>query len=236
MNITVINTCADITSVGDFWGLIDQYNLGQYVVDESGISQIVESSNPERNGERIIISHQPIIITAKFENLQTGKELIQLTYVRNQKVASIIVPRMVISNRSDLIKLCDVGIRVHSINVNKMISFFQEFESLNDEKLHIIPSTSHLGWHNNIFIPYDKVMYIDTQDRFKSLIKALKPSGSYQEWLEHIKKIRAMNRLEIKVMMAAAFASPLVKILDALSFVVDLYGTTEQGKSVTLSI
>ena len=50
------------------------------------------------------------------------------------------------------------------------------------------------------------------------------------------KQLRSCGRLEPRIALAASFASVLVQPLDALPFIVDFYGQTGGGKTVTINI
>ena len=51
-----------------------------------------------------------------------------------------------------------------------------------------------------------------------------------------MKELRASERIEIKFMLAASFASILLPVLGGLPFFVDLWGETEGGKTVSLML
>lgn len=61
-------------------------------------------------------------------------------------------------------------------------------------------------------------------------------SGAGTRWFEYVSGLRKTKRLEIKLLLAASFASVLVQPLSGLPFFVDLWGETEGGKSVTLAV
>ena len=50
------------------------------------------------------------------------------------------------------------------------------------------------------------------------------------------KEAACIRKMEIKLMLAASFASVLVPLLGGLPFIVDLWGETEGGKTVTLMV
>ena len=67
-------------------------------------------------------------------------------------------------------------------------------------------------------------------------MRVLRERGSWQEWLSYVRKLRATGRPEIKFSLAASFASVLVGKLGVLPFIVDLWGETEGGKSVSMML
>ena len=97
-------------------------------------------------------------------------------------------------------------------------------------------STSKLGWHGNVFVPYDLSIVFDGEYRFKTLFQSIQESGDYFKWVTLAKQLRSCGRLEPRIALAASFASVLVQPLDALPFIVDFYGQTGGGKTVTINI
>ena len=97
-------------------------------------------------------------------------------------------------------------------------------------------STSKLGWIQNDFIPYDTEIVFDGDQRFRQTYDSVSERGNWEIWQSHMQKLRKSGRLEIKFMMAASFASVLVSLLGGLPFIVDLWGETEGGKTVSLMV
>lgn len=76
----------------------------------------------------------------------------------------------------------------------------------------------------------------DGDTRFQQLFNSIGEHGSREVWYDCVREIRKGGRIESKFLLAAAFASILIKVLDALPFFVDLWGETEGGKTVTLML
>ena len=72
--------------------------------------------------------------------------------------------------------------------------------------------------------------------QFKSVFESIRPHGKKDLWMDCVRKLRKTGKTEIKFMLAASFASVLVKKVGALPFIVDLWGETEGGKSVALML
>ncbi|WP_244062784.1 DUF927 domain-containing protein, partial [Faecalicatena contorta] len=117
-----------------------------------------------------------------------------------------------------------------------LVRFLSDVENFNDNEINVQYSSSKLGWIKGGFIPYDKDIVFDGDSRFKQVFESIEERGSRAKWYSHVKQLRSTGRLEIKFMMAAAFASVLIGPLGALPFFVDLWGETEGGKSVTLML
>lgn len=128
------------------------------------------------------------------------------------------------------------GLSVTSENAKHLVKYLNDVENLNSYDIGLLKSTSKLGWHKNDFIPYDKSIIFDGDIRFKNIFEAICKEGHEDVWIEYVRKLRATGRPEIKFMLAASFASALIKPLGILPFFVDLWGETEGGKSVSLML
>ena len=107
---------------------------------------------------------------------------------------------------------------------------------MNDSHIKVQYSTSKLGWIKDQFIPYDTEIVFDGDQRFRQAYESVSERGNWKIWQSHMLKLRKTKRLEIKFMMAASFASVLVSLLGGLPFIVDLWGETEGGKTVSLMV
>lgn len=205
-------------------------NCGSWVANGNGIVSYNVIGMEQR------ASYQPIIPVERLENIETGEEQIVLAFYRNHKWKEIKVPKDVISSASKIVALSKYGLSVTSENAKYLVKYLNDVENLNDNEIELLNSTSKLGWHKNDFIPYDKEIIFDGDIKFKQLFEAINTLGHEDIWLDHVRKLRDTGKAEIKIMLAASFASVLIKPLGILPFFVDLWGETEGGKSVSLML
>ena len=182
--------------------------------------------------------YHPIMPISRLINIETGEEQIHLAYKRNGLWKDVRIPKVIISKASSITELAKWGVGVTSENARLLVKFLADVENFNDDLIHIKQSTSKLGWRNEDkdFLPYDTDIEFDGEYKFTELSRSVKESGDYAEWMKLIKEIRAKCGIEARLALAASFASPLVKITNSLPFIIDFYGTTENGKTVTLMI
>lgn len=203
---------------------------GSWVANENGIVTY------NVMGMELRASRQPILPVERMENIETNEERIVLAFKRNYRWKEITVAKDVIASASKIVALAKYGLSVTSENAKYLVKYLNDVEALNNDEIEIIQSSSKLGWHGSNFLPYSGNIVFDGDIRFKSIFEAIHEQGSEDEWIEHVKELRATGRKEIKFMLAASFASALVGLLGALPFFVDLWGETEGGKSVTLML
>lgn len=203
---------------------------GSWVANENGIVTY------NVMGMELRASRQPILPVERLENIETGEEQIALAFKRNYRWKEITVAKDVVASASKIVALAKYGLSVTSENAKYLVKYLNDVESLNNDDIETKQSSSKLGWHGTDFLPYEGNISFDGDIRFKSIFEAIREQGSEDVWLDHVKTIRKSKRIEAKFMLAASFASALVKMLGTLPFFVDLWGETEGGKSVSLML
>lgn len=208
----------------------DNLFCGAWIAGEDGIYA--------QNDSRIeaVACYHPILPVERMKNLETGEEQIKIAYKRNGKWNEVIVPKTMITSASKIVALSGRGISVTSENAKLLVKYMSDVENMNDSHIKVQYSTSKLGWIGEQFIPYDTEIVFDGDQRFRQTYDSISDHGNWKLWQQHILKLRKSGRMEIKFMMAASFASVLVSILGGLPFIVDLWGETEGGKTVSLMV
>ena len=206
-----------------------ELNCGNWIADYSGIRTF------GMFGE-VLACYHPILPIKRLINKETGEEHVILAFYRNKRWKTVKVPKTVISSANKIVGLSAQGIAVTSENAKYLVKYLLDIENLNEGDIEVVQSTSKLGWHDNVFVPYDNKYLFDGEAKFKSLYEAITEHGSRDKWYEHIKMLRKHGKPEVKFMIAASLASVLVGKFKALPFIVDLWGFTEGGKTVSLMI
>lgn len=192
--------------------------------------------NPNPGSLDIQACYHPIIPVERLKNLETGKEQIKLAYRRNGSWRELIVPKVIVTSNTKIVSLSELGISVTSENARYLVKYLADVENLNEDYINIQYSSSKLGWIKDDFLPYDTDIVFDGDIRFKQLFESIEQKGSREIWYSHIKELRRGGRIETKFLLAASFSSILVSLLGGLPFIVDLWGETEGGKTVSLMV
>ena len=215
----------------NFEGPYNNYVCGAWIAGEDG----VYAQNDSQGGCGCPVI-TPILPVERMKNLETGEEQIKIAYKRNGRWDEIIVPKTMVTSASKIVALSGRGISVTSENAKLLVRFLSDVENMNDSHIKVQYSTSKLGWIKDQFIPYDTEIVFDGDQRFRQAYESVSERGDWKIWQSHMLKLRKTKRLEIKFMMAASFASVLVSLLGGLPFIVDLWGETEGGKTVSLMV
>lgn len=205
-----------------------ELNCGNWIADNNGIRILTFL------GEKMACYH-PILPVERLFNIETKTEKITLAYLRDDEWKEITVDKGLIASSTKIVKLADYGVAVTSESSKAMVQFLCDIENMN--QIPLKNSTSKFGWHNDEFIPFDRSIVFDDESRFKELTESLKERGSYDIWLDMCKKIRQNKaHYEPQLYMAASFASVLLKKLNMLPFIVNLWGSTGKGKTVAMML
>lgn len=203
---------------------------GSWIATENGIF------SSETSKARELVCHHPIMPIKRLKNLETNKEQITIAFKRDGLWSEMTVPKSNIASTQKIVELVDYGIQVNAENAKLLIKYLSDVEMYNADMIDIQRSTSKLGWHGDVFVPYDLSIVFDGEYRFRTLFQSIQEGGDYYKWVTLAKELRSCGRLEPRIALAASFASVLIHPLNALPFIVDFYGQTGGGKTVTINI
>jgi len=182
--------------------------------------------------------YHPILPVRRLQNIETGEEQIVLAFKRGRIWNELTVPKAMIAKASTITELSKYGVSVNSENARLLVRYLADVENWNDDLIDLQRSSSKLGWRDNrrYFLPYDPGVSFDGLSRFRDLYSSVHSAGDPEIWTSHMKELRASGSIEPRIALAASFASVLLRITGSQCFVVDFWGTTEGGKTVTIMI
>lgn len=199
---------------------IENYDMGSYTCTIKGIT---DKSNYK-------FSYIPVLPVERYINEDTGKEKVKIIFYKENEWKELIVDKSQLSISQKLLLLSDDGLDVNSENVRYYINYFSDIMNINNIKK--LDSISHIGWKENLFIPYDSHGIFDGADDFKNIYKAIGSKGNYEKWKTCIFELR--KHKIIKLLMATTLASPLLEKLNLQPYMVNLWSSLS-GNGKTLS-
>lgn len=224
------NVISSLDNWTNFEGPFNQMFCGSWIAREDGIwAQNTGTIDAQA-------CYHPIMPIERMKNVQTGEEQIKIAYKRNGRWDTVVVPKTTVTSASKIVGLSSRGIAVTSENAKLLVRYLADVENMNDRDIQVKYSSSKLGWVKEDFLPYDTSIIFDGDARFGQIFESIQQKGSAERWYKHVSELRKTGRMEIKMMLAASFASVLVSPLGGLPFIVDLWGETEGGKTVTLML
>lgn len=207
-----------------------ELKTGEWLADDFGVTR-----RNERNGEDIACVH-PIMPIECLSNIDTGVEKLRIAFKKGKCWRNEIYERRTIASANNILELANNGVAVTSENSKYLVRYLHDVENLNYDIIPQHKSVGRLGWTNNDgFSPYVKDLIFDGANNFKIIYDSVRSEGSFEKWLEVAEKVRASDS-PAKIMLAASFASVLLKVLGKLNFMVHLWGGTESGKTVSLML
>lgn len=202
---------------------------GNWIADQEGVRTFTMF------GEQLACYH-PILIAQRLMNAETGKEKVKIAFQKGFKWKEIVVDKGMIASSNKIVNLADYGVSVTSETSKSLVKFLSDLENFNIQELDTRVSTSKFGWINGEFMPYGLDVEFDSESRFKDIFESVRPTGNYETWLNLMLKIRKSGRYEPQLYMAGSFASVLLKPLNVLPFILNLWGDTGKGKTVALMV
>lgn len=211
-----------------------ELDCGNYICTESGVS--IDSPF----GGLITVCSHPIMPIKRLVDIDSNEVKIEIAFKRgmNAHWATAIFDKSTLANSRSITALAGYGVAVTSESAKELVKYLDHMESANFDALPVENTTDHLGWVKDYgFAPYIENIVYDSAGRFDKEFRSVNTVGSYDEWLKLAKQVRAGGSIPARIMLAASFASVLVSKLDALPFIVHLWGNVSGiGKSVALML
>ena len=215
------------------------FPIGYSVSAQSGIVKI--------DGEKVItVCRRPIVITEKTYNIEDKVLKLKLAYMNTtDKWKSIPAQSAaIIFNSRKLVDLAEQGLPVTSSNATQLVDFLDAFNVQNETVFPMTYSVSRGGWYTfddkdyfvdprcELFLTKDdkKIrVKIESQSQF---VQTLKQYGSLKAWKRAYKL--AKKSPVARLIVAAAVAPILLKILGERNFLLYIYAPTRAGKTTAL--
>ncbi len=200
-----------------------------------------------------LFSYAPVLITGRAIDIDDGTEEVELTFKKRGKWRPLLLSKRVVSDARKIIEFADYNLPVDSNNAKKMVEYLSAFDAYNGD---LIPNTfiaRSTGWKTlqdkYVFVLNRSVsrgakkqqtesqgMTIDFRpdNEFERFVKALTPEGTYPKWREVAKEVLQFPVAAFA--FYASFAAPLLKILNAPSFIIHFWGNTSVGKTTVLEL
>lgn len=179
----------------------------------------------------------PIMPVRRLINIDTGEVKQEIAFQRGKRWRKVVFDKQVLSSSQKIVGLASYGIGVDSENAKGMVAYLSAMENMNYDQLPEASSVGRLGWVDGYgFSPYVDNLVFDGNDSYRHMFECVRTHGDESEWMALAKEVRAGNSIAARVMLAASFASVLVKPMDALPFMVHVWGGAGAGKTVGLML
>ena len=231
------NTDAIVQNEGALEGLEkflnDKPDFGRYLCTNSGIYKVVGQLNIP-----IKICGHPVFPTKRYVNIETGSELLDVSYKLDGRwKTKKLIDRKTISQSRTIVALSEFGMGINSENAKDMVVYFSEMDNLNRDIIPRNETVNHLGWVSEKgFSPYIKGVEYDSGGKFSEAFASVRSEGSFDVWKETAAKVmNERQSLPARIMLAASFASIVLKWTCQQPFMVHLW-SSESGTGKTISL
>lgn len=207
-------------------------NCGKWIANDLGV--IMTDVTAQGIPVTTSACPHPILPVERYINIDTDTEKVKLAFFKDGRWREVTVDAGTVMNKNSIIQLADRGVLVTSESAKDLVRYLSDTIALNAQEIPLYRSIGRLGWIDGDFIPYNDAVKYDGDLDFKSIYDNVKEHGDACKWLEHISELR--QDINIRLVLAASFASPLIEVLGALPFILHLWGTTGFGKTVSLMV
>ena len=216
----------------DFTGQELELDCGSWNASDTGIY------GTDKLGFEVVACYHPIMPVQRLVNVDTKVHKVMLAYRLGRRWETVIEDRSVVSDSRSVISLSKYGIMVNSETSKALVRYLADVEQLNYDLIPEVSSVGRLGWiHDYGFSPYEENLVFDGEETFRTRFESIQEKGSRQAWLDCVRAVRAgktPGNVVARIVLAASFASVLVKPCNCLPFFVHLWGGSETGKSLSL--
>lgn len=216
----------------DFTGQALELDCGSWSASDVGIY------GTDKLGFEITACYHPILPVQRLINIDSGIHKVKIAFSLGRRWNYVIEDRSTISDSRSIIGLSKYGVMVNSETAKPLVRYLSEVEQLNYDDIPEVASVGRLGWIDDYgFSPYVDDLVFDGEEEFRTRFESIRSRGSRQEWIDCCRKVRAgktPGNVIARIVLAASFASVLVKPCSCLPFFVHLWGGSETGKTVGL--
>lgn len=215
------------------------------VTDLSSVASPLRFCPPAAQTERKRIALRPVWISGLGYTIDTDEPLVQLSYgTTDRRIATIWLGRGEITEHHLLQKLGARGIPVDSLNTKDILLFLRETESVNARVLpnllvghrsgpYSLPGGAR-GWllGRHWIGPEGSHLAPDPREntRYMAAFQQKGDRKYWMDWWHHLYRHRWVTRWVI----AASFATPLLRLLGIRTFFVHHWGNSSSGKTAIL--
>ena len=216
----------------DFTGQELELDCGSWNASDTGIY------GTDKLGFEVVACYHPIMPVQRLVNVDTKVHKVMLAYRLGRRWETVIEDRSVVSDSRSVISISKYGIMVNSETSKALVRYLADVEQLNYDLIPEVSSVGRLGWIDGYgFSPYEENLVFDGEETFRTRFESIQEKGSRQAWLDCVRAVRAgktPGNVIARIVLAASFASVLVKPCNCLPFFVHLWGGSETGKSLSL--
>lgn len=182
------------------------------------------------------ISRSAPRILRELIDLEGNRVFFEIAWADRDEERRQFITAETLTTKRKLVELSNFGLGVNDVNAKDMIQYFDLYQAqINIEKA---LKVERLGWIKGRFIhPLDsgEIMIVPPSNGDKQIIEAFQVEGTLETWKETVFE-RVKRHPKVLFLIFSSLASVILKDLGVDSFIVDLSGSTSQGKTTALQV
>lgn len=206
------------------------------IKDNALYKTIVKKDKGSEKKEIVMVSRMAPHILRKLSNIENNNVFYEFAWRDNGQEKKQVVPATVISTKKELLTLAASGFPCHDGNCIDLIKYLDEYLAYNQvNQAYMVERVGHI---KNAFIHpllSQGVEIVPNDYGEKQLLEAFQVKGSVETWIKEVFD-RIKNYPKPLFLVLSSFASPILHDLKVSPFIIDLSGSTSQGKSTALQV
>jgi uncharacterized protein (DUF927 family) len=184
----------------------------------------------------VMVSRMAPAILRELSNIERNSVHHELAWKDRGREKREVVPASTLATKRELLTLSDKGFPVNDLNFKDLISYFDKYLSFN--KLDQAYMVERLGHIKDAFIhplASQGIEIVPNDIGERQLLDAFQTAGTVETWKTRVFD-RVKHHKKALFLVLTSFASVLLKDLKVSPFIVDLSGSTSQGKTTVLQV
>jgi hypothetical protein len=249
--VNIIAEKAAEVGVKNFKSLWQDYLTSLKPVRTSSLTRFTDQAAPMRCGDYectdggvtgwgqgglVTVCTHPIMPVCRLVNIDTGEVSLEIAYSRGGKWRNAVFEKSVLASSQKIISLASCGIDVDTGKAQALVTYLSALENMNYNELPEIRNVGRLGWIDGYgFSPYVDNLSFAGDEYSRHIFECVRAGGRYEEWMRVAREVRSGKSVVARIMLAASFASVLVKPMNALPFIAHIWSSNAgTGKTVGL--
>jgi len=184
----------------------------------------------------VMVSRMAPKLIKELSNVERNSVHYELAWTDRGREKREVVPAGTLSTKRELLTLADRGFPVNDLNYKDLIQFFDQFLAVNQlERSHMVERLGHI---KNAFIHplnSDGCEVVPNDIGEKQLLEAFELKGTIESWKKEVFE-RIKDHPKVLFLVFSSFCSVILQDLKITPFIVDLSGSTSQGKTTALQV
>ena len=197
---------------------------------------IIKSDHGVEYEEEKYILRTAAHILRELTDIEKNNVFYEIAWSENGKEKRETVSASTLTVKRELLNLSDRGFGVNDVNAKDVIQYFDRY--LMQNKIEQALKVERLGWIKGRFIhplDSDNILIVPPSSGEKQIVEAFQTSGTIETWKKDIFD-RIKGHPKVLFLIFSSLASVILKDLSVESFIVDLSGSTSQGKTTALQV